>query len=344
MTWLTWRQFRGQFVTALVLLVAFVGYLLYLGYKVRHAYNTDILDCMAASGCNRSNARDDLIRKFSTLVTVPSILLMAVPAIIGIFWGTPLITRELETNTYRLVWNQSVTRARWLAVKLAFIGLVSLVVTGALSTLLTWAASRYDQLHGTRFDTLSFGSRSIAPLGYVIFAFILGTTVGLFLRRTVPAMAVTLLIVGIVQIALPIMLRPHLSPVTESVTYNATTKNRDGHLRIGQNQPLAVTGYSLPGALMLTYSSELLTASGGKVYVSQLQDCLARSNEGQQQGTPSTPDKIEQCVEQRSLHFIVTYQPANRYWPFQWLEFGAFLALAVLLSGVAFWRIRHVAG
>jgi hypothetical protein len=107
---------------------------------------------------------------------------------------------------------------------------------------------------------------------------------------------------------------------------------------------LVVTDYSIPGALMLTYASELRTESGGKIYVSQPQDCLAFDLDGQQQRPSRSPDRIERCVAQRNLHYIVTYQPANRYWLFQWLELGAFLAFAVLLSGVAFWRIRHVAG
>ena len=40
------------------------------------------------------------------------------PAVIGAFWGAPLVARELEAGTHRLVWNQSVTRTRWLATKL----------------------------------------------------------------------------------------------------------------------------------------------------------------------------------------------------------------------------------
>jgi hypothetical protein len=44
------------------------------------------------------------------------------PALIGIFWGAPLITRELETGTNRLAWTKSITRARRLAVKLALAG------------------------------------------------------------------------------------------------------------------------------------------------------------------------------------------------------------------------------
>ena len=46
------------------------------------------------------------------------VIILLAPALIGMFWGAPLIARELETGT-RLAWNQTVTRSRWLAVKLA---------------------------------------------------------------------------------------------------------------------------------------------------------------------------------------------------------------------------------
>ena len=57
-------------------------------------------------------------------------LMLAVPALLGIFWGAPLVARELETGTYRLAWTQSVTRTRWLAVKVALVGLASVAVAG----------------------------------------------------------------------------------------------------------------------------------------------------------------------------------------------------------------------
>ena len=51
--------------------------------------------------------------------TRSSIILIALtPAVTGLFWDAPLLARELETGTFALAWNQSVTRARWLAVKL----------------------------------------------------------------------------------------------------------------------------------------------------------------------------------------------------------------------------------
>jgi hypothetical protein len=37
----------------------------------------------------------------------------------------------------------------------------------------------------------------------------------------------------------------------------------------------------------------------------------------------------------------VTYQPASRFWPFQWYETAIYAALALGLAGFCFWRLRH---
>ena len=39
--------------------------------------------------------------------------------------------------------------------------------------------------------------------------------------------------------------------------------------------------------------------------------------------------------------FRVTYQPASRYWTFQWIEFGIFAALSVLLVGATVVLLRR---
>ena len=52
-------------------------------------------------------------------------LAYVVPAVIGIFWGAPMIAREIEAGTYRLVWTQSITRTRWLVSKLGVAGIGS---------------------------------------------------------------------------------------------------------------------------------------------------------------------------------------------------------------------------
>ena len=70
-------------------------------------------------------------------------LIAVVPAIVGVFWGAPLVARELETGTFRLAWTQSVTRTRWLALKLAVVGVAAMVVAGLFSLGVTWWFSRW---------------------------------------------------------------------------------------------------------------------------------------------------------------------------------------------------------
>ncbi len=80
-------------------------------------------------------------------------VLYLAPALIGIFWGAPLIARELETGTFRLAWNQSVSRARWTAVKLGLIGFAAVATAGLLSLMIGWWAARSTRRSATRGQT-----------------------------------------------------------------------------------------------------------------------------------------------------------------------------------------------
>lgn len=48
------------------------------------------------------------------------------------------------------------------------------------------------------------------------------------------------------------------------------------------------------------------------------------------------------CLARNGIRMQVTYQPASRYWEFQWLETGIFLILAAL-GGLGGWRLRRLA-
>ena len=64
----------------------------------------------------------------------------------------------------------------------------------------------------------AFATHGITPLGYAAFAFALGVTAGALIRRTVPAMAVTLAIFAALQIAMPLWIRPNLPRQTTRST------------------------------------------------------------------------------------------------------------------------------
>jgi ABC-type transport system involved in multi-copper enzyme maturation permease subunit len=322
MIWLTWRQFRGQAVVALATLAALAIFLVILGLRLRHAYDLNV----GCEGCSAPDGAQTLKDKYFSVLLLTGFLMILLPAVVGAFWGAPLIARELETGTHRLVWNQSVTRTRWLAVKLGFVTLAAVAFTGALSLLFTWAASPYDRALDDRFDPIFFPTRNLAPLGYTVFAVVAGIAIGLITRRTVIAMAVTLAAFAALQILMPTVIRAHLqTPVTQSVAFSAA--NTHG-ISLGADGRTKVPGYDVPGAWMLTAESELLDASGSPVKQAVTEQCMTGKFEG---------DKA--CLEAQNLHSVQTFQPADRYWTFQWLEFGIYLLLAALLAGFAFWRI-----
>src|SRR5436189_131534 len=83
-------------------------------------------------------------------------LMYVVPALIGIFWGAPLIARELETGTHRLAFNQSITRTRWLATKLTIIGGATAASVGLLSWAVGSWAHHIDHANDNRITPLVY--------------------------------------------------------------------------------------------------------------------------------------------------------------------------------------------
>ena len=57
-------------------------------------------------------------------------------------------------------------------------------------------------------------------------------------------------------------------------------------------------------------------------------------------GVPQSAD-VTQYLAQHGYTLWTTYQPASRFWPFQWIEGGWLLALSVLLIAATVWLVRH---
>src|SRR5262245_28903805 len=192
MIWLNWRQFRTPALVAAAALVVALAVLGLTGSRLAHDYTAlGLSDCAAGHEAQVGTLScGDLERKF--LGYYPALrllgpLLLVVPALIGAFWGAPLIARELEVGTQRLAWVQSVTRTRWLGVKVAVIGAVGVGLTALLSLAITWWSGPFDRLNG-RMSPEQFAQRGLVPLAYAAFAFALGTAVGAVIHRTLPAM------------------------------------------------------------------------------------------------------------------------------------------------------------
>ncbi len=342
MIWMTWRQFRVQALVISALLAILAAVLLATGLSLASRYHASgIAACAAHGDCGRvATAFLHSIANtiYRTLYILTAGLLLIVPAIIGIFWGAPLIAHELESGTYRLAWNQSVTRDRWLTVKLGVLALAAMTAAGLLSLMIGWWAAPIEHASllaggGTfafsRFNPVMFDVRGITPIGYAAFAFTLGVFVGVIVRRTLPAMAITLTIFAVLQIAMSLWIRPHLiTPERSTVAFTASAIQG-----LGINQPgsqLSVTAGppALPGAWI--YSNPVVTAAGSPFLGEAPPTC--RSTQGF--------DACASAIAQMHLQQVVIYQPASRYWTFQWLELGIFLTATILLASGCFWWVR----
>ncbi|HEV2342571.1 MAG TPA: ABC transporter permease subunit [Actinocrinis sp.] len=349
MIWLAWRQFRTQALVAALIVAAAAVYLLITGTQLRHAYTADLVSCQSPNAqYSCFGLMNQLQSDYSGPQYLAEFLVMAAPALIGIFWGAPMIAGELERGTHYMAWNQSVTRTRWLAVKLTGTALAALITAGLLSLLLTWWASPLDTVAGNRWGTRVFNARDITPLGYALFAFALGVTLGLLIRRTVPAMAATLAIFLAVQVLVTVVVRPNLLPATTaSVPVNRTSMSQavrfdradadTGPVRIDLPTP------SGSWALSQSYA---LTSDGRPVQTARVLNCwrllLSQAGEGKQ-GSPDF-GPLGACLAPLDLHVDLTYQPVGRYWPMQWIETGLYAVLAALLAAACFRRMRRLRG
>ncbi len=331
MIWLTWRQARTQAWVALAALAAVAIVLLVTGFQLAHLYDTSgVATCTDNCATLINNFQTDFGGSiYDPIFNIGVGLMFVVPAIVGIFWGAPLIARELESGTYRLVWNQSVTRTRWLAVKLATAGLASLAFVGLLSLALTWWAAPIDRVGANRLAPHIFAARGVVPLGYAAFAFALGVVVGMLVRRVVPAMAVTLVVVAAAQILMPMVVRAHLMPPVHTTVALDIDNLREFSMREGGR--MTVTGtFQEPGAWVL--SNETITPSGAAFVGPADPQACSRD---------IAPQKCMDWVVSLHLRQYVTYQPDSRFWALQFIETGLFLGLAALLTLFCFWWVRR---
>jgi hypothetical protein len=326
MTWMTWRQHRGAAAVGAALLAAIAAALVGLGItarsKVRHLGLTACLhnhaDC--------SIAVDRLQHQYHWLPPVAASM-FALPLLAGMFWGAPLIAREIETGTYRLAWTQSVSRLRWISTKLALVLGVTAIATLALGLLATWAFQPLIPVLGNRFRGGWFDVQGIVPAAYMLFALALGATIGAVWRKTIPAMATT--IVGFAAVRIPIhnLRRQMLSPTVKTFTFplaaavrNAVTGAHDLIPRTGLSnlsasnwiQQTAVRGPDIDGTI---HSRCPNLPRGASVHSHAVTTCVA---------------KVAGINEQLVVHYL----PAGTFWTLQAIEAAIYLALTAALVAI----------
>ena len=227
-----------------------------------------------------------------------------------------------------------------------------MVVSGLVTWMADWWASPIDVASQNQFGLANFGLHGVAPLGYAAFAVALGATAGVVLRRTVAAMAVTL--VGFVgaRLAVAFWVRPHLaSPMHESLSLTDGLASPG----FGVQQPEGIVSLNPPTVGIpngWVYSTAVVNKAGAppssqyllhacptlrQIVNSALGPPLGHGGAAvggiHHAGPVPGQAPFQACLQKLSatFHTVVTYQPTSRFWPFQWAEMGIFLAAALAL-------------
>jgi hypothetical protein len=304
MSWLLWRQHRLQAAVAAAAYTAFVFAVLLTGWHMAQIYHSALVTCRANGTCDELN----LFQGYGAIVDVVN-LTAAVPLLIGLFWGVTAVGREMDTGTHVLAWTQSVTRRRWLAGKIGLLLAAAAVWGAAVTIAVTWWSKTPNSYYADRFDPGKFMIQGIVPVGYALFAAALGLAAGAVIRRTLPALAVTVVGYVAAMVVVSNWIRPHLAaPLVSDVPFDQQNAVPSGSWVFRQD--IYLHGKAITSALSLPAQ-------------------CARDRGG----------NVRQCLANLGYRYVVHYQPASRYWPFQWAEFTGFVVLAAVLVAVAWFTV-----
>jgi hypothetical protein len=328
MAGVTWRQHRIALAGMTVLLGALAVWLWSEGTSVHHAWDAAIA-CHPAFSPACQGAASSFNGTWD-LMSIPAILLQVVPALIGAFVGAPVLARELETGTFRFAWTQGFDRWRWALAKLTALAVVLTAAGVAFGALVSWCYQPFSAagnqglgLYGNTPFAVVFGLREVTFPGWTLAAFATGALAGMLIRRVVPAIVASLAVYAGLAIAAAGVLRGHyLTPlVTSSPNLPGTawlltqSWTKDGRFAFAGNPPLNL--------------------------INQFCNFAQSGSPGKGGGPSSSGNPFAQCLAPHGYTMWSSYQPASRFWPFQWIEGGWLLALSALLIAVTIWLVHR---
>ncbi|MFI2260931.1 transporter [Streptomyces tubercidicus] len=302
--WLAWRQQRVSAGIGALVLVLAVVIAAYSRSGMQDALHSGLFDHCAPGPlhCSRSATGMPLTLDIEPLQYLGA-LNIVLPVIIGVFWGAPLLGRDRELGTHRLVLVQGASRGQWFASRFALAAATTIALSGLLAGVFAWwwqpAADRSYGLFWYETTALSgSGPRVVAA---ALFGLAAGTLLGLLARRVLAAMGLTLLATGAMSLLLlwmhwaRLLVPPH--------TYVSA----------------GIAPKPLMGEKWSTGTYGLITGSGRH---DDVMNCAFPSGA-----------QLKECMTAHG--YVARFykaNPAGDYWTFQWTDTAILGGLAVVLT------------
>ncbi|MFD7407388.1 transporter [Streptomyces sp. NPDC059866] len=311
--WLAWRQQRVPAGVGAAVLAVAAAIAAYYRSGMLDALRSGLFDHCAPGPlhCARPDTGVLLLLDIQPLQYLGA-LNIALPVVIGVFWGAPLLGRDRELGTHRMVLTQGVSRGQWFASRFALASATAVTLSGLLAGVFAWwwrpAADRSYGLFWYETTALSgSGPRVVAA---ALFGLAAGTLLGLLARRVLAAMGLTLLVTGAMTLVLEwthktrLLVPPHIYTSAGSVP------------KPPMGEKWSAGNYGLT------------TASGRR---DDVMNCPFPSGA-----------QLEECMDRQG--YVARFyeaNPAGDYWTFQWIDTAVLGGLALLLTAVTVLLLRR---
>ena len=324
LAWVNLRQRRGLFTGLGVLLGLFAAYLVVMAVIQDHAYAAvaachpaDVLRCHELKQAFISHywGGDNSVLQSGGAQTVSS-LMFAVPVLLGAFAGAPLLSRELESGTFRFAWTQGAGRTRWALSTLVVPAIAVTAATGAFTAIFYWYFRPFFALgQVSEMLPLAFALLGVAFAAWTLLAYSLAAFLGTLFRRTILAMAVTLVLYVVLAMATATAIRPHYAPPV--TVPSAAAGNSSGW--VISEFAKSPTGQDLSQDDLYSHFSHLPASVQNS----------------------ASPDAFATWLASHGYTTWTSLQPDSRFWEFQLIEGAWLLALSTALIGATVWLVRR---
>lgn len=309
--WLAWRQQRLMILVTAAVLAVCAGWVVY-----RRSEMVSLIDATGWVPCPGWNGGCESLDTFrimdgnTTGIRALGTLGLALPALIGVFWGAPLIGRELETGTFKLALTQGVGPRRWFAARFGLAALCALLASAVVAALVAWWwAPIANTLDGPYWhDPSIYNATGPAAPACALFALTVGTLAGLLVRRVVAGDGRGL------------RGHRHRHGVRDLLPAQLDRSRDPDHPRhdaqAARRQRLVHRGVRLPDA--------------------------RRARALHLERLPDLGEELRRCMAEHD--FVARYHkvyPSSDFWTFQWIDTALYAGAAALLLAFAFAVLRR---
>lgn len=284
------------------------------------------------------------LSKAHTWATFLGLAVLLLPLVAGVFVGAPLVSREVESGSFRFLWTQGVGRARFELRRLVLLGLFAAACACVLGILMGWLLHPLQGLGLNRYwgasennpwDARWFNSTVLVLPAWTVFTLALGALAGAVVRRTVIAMAGT----GVVAGGLLLFAG---EPATGSFG-SLTTRlvGLDPVVRRLHSAPIGIGGGPGTATGIAPRHSWIVqtwvTSPGGNRYYTTA--TLWSSLLGRH---PAAERRPGAWLAAHHFSSWVSYQPGSRFWSFEAILAAALVIAAALLCWATLRVIRRL--